>query len=174
MLGELKGSTYTKRGMRREKRRRTVSTVLITLLVFALLAVSAGLVYVWWTGSHTEVTVSPAVPVKKPTLPETPKIADNSPVGVAISVFSSPIAAGSNAAITIRTKPKAACSIAVTYDKDRSTDSGLVPKTADQYGVVGWSWTVESNRPAGKWPVDVTCALGDRSGYVRGDLVVTH
>ena len=48
-----------------------------------------------------------------------------------------------------------------------------MPKTADEYGVVGWSWTVEANRSAGVYPVDITCARDGMSGYRRADLEVT-
>ena len=171
MLRELKGSAHTASGKRRAARRRTISTIAIVLLVFALLLVSAGLIYVWYIGQHTEVKVTQnKSTLKRDVLP--PPVRDDSPVGAAISVFTSPTAPGSNASITVRTKPKAACNIAVTYDKDKSVDSGLIPKTADEYGVVSWSWTIEPNRPVGTWPVDITCALNGKSGYVRGDLVL--
>lgn len=172
MLRELKGSTHTPSGIRRAKRRRTFSTLLLILCIFILILACAGLVYIWWMGNHTEVKVAPVTIVKKATEP--PKVADNSPVGVAESVFTSPVVAGHNVSITVRTKPKAACSIIVTYNnKERSVDSGLVPKTSDEYGVVSWSWTVEASRPAGTWPVDITCAKDEKSGYYQAHLVVT-
>lgn len=71
-----------------------------------------------------------------------------------------------NASLAIRTCPEAACSITVTYANEISKDAGLLPKPADEFGVVQWTWTVESSRPVGKWPVDVTCGLGKESDII--------
>lgn len=172
MLKELKHTPATVRGRRRQHRRRSAVIATIALLLVLLLALAAALWYVWWTGQHAEVKVSKVQPAPTREVAP-PKVADNAPVGVSISVLTSPLSAGSNASITIRTKPKAACSIIVTYDNsEKSRDSGLVPKMADEYGVVSWSWSVESNRTKGKWPIDITCAENGKSGYMRGELVV--
>jgi hypothetical protein len=120
-------------------------------------------------------------PTALPTPAAKPKIAQvqtkakpEGPVGVSVQVLTSPVKPGGNASMTIRTRPEAACSIRVTYKDQLSTDGGLIPKTADEFGLVQWTWTVESSRPVGTWPVDVTCALGEESGYVRGDLEVAN
>lgn len=178
MLRELKGSTTTKRGMVRVRRRKTARLFGGIIACLVLLGASAGLGYTWYIG-NTE-------PVKPAVLPETKKsplasaaVPDKKakpegPVGVSIQVLSSPVAPGSNASMTIRTRPEAACSIKVTYKDQASTDTGLIPKTADEFGTVQWTWTVESSRPVGKWPVDVTCALGEMSAVVRGELEVAN
>lgn len=133
----------------------------------------AGVAYAWYTSQNTpeEAMSPPPKPVSKK-IATAPVVDPKTPVGVSVTVLTSPIKAGSNASITVKTKPLAACSITVEYDKKPSTDTGLVPKSADDYGVVTWAWTVESGRPAGKWPVDVTCARDGKSGYVRGDLII--
>jgi len=171
-LKGLNGGYATAKGRARIRRRRTFRTIMTTVLVLALLFMGAGLAYAWYTSRQNNVVITEAPkPVPKKTSTP-PKVADNTPVGVSVTILTSPIKAGSNASITIKTKPLAACSIKVEYDKKPSTDGGLVPKSADEYGVATWAWTVESGRPAGKWPVDITCARDGKSGYVRGDLVI--
>ncbi len=77
-----------------------------------------------------------------------------------------------NASIIIRTNAGSKCVIAVVYDKTASSDSGLGSKTADEYGIASWTWTVESSVPIGKWPVKVTCVYNGRSAVVQGNLQV--
>jgi hypothetical protein len=98
----------------------------------------------------------------------------NAPVGVAVDYLMSPVKAGSNTTITIKTTPKATCSISVTYNGVASTDSGLMPKKADAYGNISWTWTVGAGVPAGNWPVKVNCDYRAKSGRVQQDLQVTH
>ncbi len=74
--------------------------------------------------------------------------------------------------MTVKTNAAAACNIKVVYDKTASTDSGLIAKVADEYGMVSWGWTVEPSVPLGKWPVKVTCANAKHSAVVQSDLVV--
>ena len=132
----------------------------------------AGIAYVWYTSQNSEVVKTEAPKPAPKKVATTPVVDPKTPVGVSVTVLTSPIKAGSNASITIKTKPLAACSIKVEYDKKPGTDGGLVPKSADDYGVATWTWTVEPGRPPGTWPVDVTCARDGKSGYVRGDLVI--
>jgi hypothetical protein len=141
-----------------------------------MLGAAGGLGYTWYVGNSDPVTPAALPETKKTPLAAAPvaKAKPTGPVGVSIQVLSSPVKPGGNASMTIRTRPDAACSITVTYKDQKSTDGGLIPKTGDEFGTVQWTWTVESSRPVGKWPVDVTCALGDMSGYVRGELEVAN
>jgi len=171
-LKELKGSTGSVRGRARMRRRRRARRIFIFLLILVLLLGGAGVAYAWYTARNAKVSVvEKPTPVtrtlKKATVP-----AKNVPVGVSVTILTSPIKPGSNASISIKTKPLAACSIRIEYNKQPSTDGGLVPKQADEYGVVTWTWTVEPTRPVGKWPIDVTCAEEEKSGYVRGELIL--
>lgn len=174
MLRELKGSTTTKRGIVRARRKRTARTLGIVIGTLLLLGASAGLAYTWYVGNSRPVTPAVLPETKKTPLTQvaTVKAKRVGPVGVSVQALTSPVKPGINTSLTIHTRPDAACSITVTYKDQKSTDGGLIPKTADEFGTVQWTWTVESNRPVGTWPVEVTCALGDKSGYVRGDLVV--
>lgn len=126
-LKELKGSTGSARGRARAHRRRVLRRTLTFVIVIVLVLGGAGVAYSWYTARNAKVVVADAPTpvsktVKKATVP-----AANTPVGVSITVLTSPIKPGSNASMTIKTKPKAACSIRVEYNKKPSTDSGLVP-----------------------------------------------
>jgi hypothetical protein len=72
----------------------------------------------------------------------------------------------------VKTNATSECTIVVEYNEVPSTDSGLKPKKADDYGIVSWTWTVEETVPVGKWPVEVVCAYNDQTAMVRGNLVV--
>lgn len=172
MLRELKGSTATHRGRRRARRKRFAWTIAIIIIVLLLFGLLAAIAYVWYNGQTAQVAVTTPTPKYTNTPKPAVKVADNQPVGVAISALSSPVAPGSNASARISTLPQAACSIEVLYNGAKSGDTGLVPKIADEYGAVSWSWKVDLGVPKGKWPVNITCARNESSGYVRGDLVV--
>lgn len=100
------------------------------------------------------------------------KPAENTPVSASVQSLDSPIVPGMNVAMTVRTKPESTCSIKFIYNEITSTDSGLIDKVADEYGMVSWSWTVDGGVPLGVWPVKVTCVLGEKSAVVIGDLEV--
>ena len=174
MLRELKGSTATHRGRRRVKRRRLAVILTIVILLLLLTLMSVAVFYMWYTSNKTDVKPTAIQTTLQSTPVSPPKAAVDTPVGVAISTLSTPIASGSNASVSIRTKQAAACTITFTYaNKEKSTDSGLMPKTADEYGVVSWSWSIEQNRPAGTYSLEITCARDGKSGYRQADVVVT-
>lgn len=91
----------------------------------------------------------------------------------AIESIISPVKAGENSSITIKTNAGSKCTISIKYKDVTSTDSGLTPKTADAWGNVTWSWTVDASAPVGTWPVKVMCSYHTRSAMVIGDLKVT-
>ena len=71
--------------------------------------------------------------------------------------------------------PGAACQISVKVNNAALPDTGLVPKIADEFGIVTWSWTVPKNVLSGKWPVEMTCANeAKKSAYYKADLEVTQ
>jgi len=148
--------------------------ILISFSILLALFIGAGVAYTWYIGQNVDASSAIAVPVEnngdqviKPTQP-----GDNVKVGISIQVPTLPVIQGSNASISIKTKPGAICSIEVVYNEIKSTDTGLVAKTADDWGIVSWSWTVEKAVPIGKWPVNMTCAKGDLSGFMRDELKV--
>lgn len=145
----------------------------ITFAVLALL-IGGGLAYTYYLGPTEADTVSTSAPAVAPVAPniKPTKPPANAKVGASVSALTSPIAPGSNASVTIRTTAGSKCVITVTYGQTASTDSGLTPKTTDEYGAVSWTWTVGKDVPLGKWPVKVTCVYNAQSAVVQADLVV--
>jgi hypothetical protein len=154
---------------------RSVVYASLSVVVILVVLVGGGLLYTWLMG-QTPPPEPPAVEgvqeVKRNPLPEPRKPDPNAPVGVAVQSLTSPVLPGTNVSLIVRTTAEADCTIIVKYDETEVKDSGLVPKKADEYGMVSWTWTVDEAAPLGTWPVDVTCAYGEKSGMVRGDLVV--
>lgn len=154
---------------------RSVRNIAISIVVLLIVVVGGGVGYTWYVGQNAAedpVAIAPPVaptptPVIKPTKP-----AANAKQSAAVQILTSPVAPGSNASITVKTNAESDCTIKVEYNKVPSTDSGLKPKKADDFGIVSWTWTVEESVPLGTWPVDVTCAFNDQTAMVRGDLVV--
>ncbi len=161
----------------RKRRRRRALSVAATIVVLLVVFGSAGFVYTWYIGQNTtveEIKV-PDTAVNR-TLATPPTPTEESQVGVAVQALMSPVKVGENTSLSIRTLPQVACSIIFTYGETnkRSADTGLIPKIADEYGLVEWTWRVSEDVPAGTWPVEVTCANGSKSAYSRSDLVVTR
>lgn len=159
---------------RRRSRLRFFRSVLIVCAVLLLIAAVTALAVVWYNGRHTVVDTTQQ-PVQHQTTKQAykaPTVDEAAPVGVAFEAMPVSAIAGSNISASVKTRPKAACSITVTYNKEKSPDSGLIPKVADEFGVVMWTWTVEVSRPVGEWPVEVTCAYNDKSGYGRAMLTI--
>lgn len=149
--------------------------VLLSAVILLGVIVGAGVGYIWYTGQNGNVDAAVA---EKPNVHARPAVIKPSKpkpgtaVGAAVHMITSPVAPGTNASITVKTVPTARCVISVVYDKTASKDSGLLPKAADDFGTVSWTWTVDANAPLGKWPAKVTCEFGGRSAVVIGDLVV--
>lgn len=161
----------------RGRHNKTLRNTLVGIVVTLLLLIGSGIGYTWYMGKyHNPVIASdlPAAPTEKLPDPfENPrKMAPDAVVSASIQMITSPLSPGMNAMVNVKTNPDAKCTISVVYDKTASTDSGLSPKVADEYGVVSWTWTVEATTPLGKWPVKVTCANEKRSAVVQADLVL--
>lgn len=179
MLKELKGVSSTYRANERRRRRRFLRMIIGIIVAVLLIGATLGFAYVWYMGKTQPVqpaAVTKTVATTAPA-PATPVVDENAPVGVATQSFSSQVPRGGNASLSIRTRPQAACSIRVTYSTTpdqakESKDGGLVPKTADMYGVASWTWTVEADRPGGAWPVEITCAYKAQWGYGKEMLQV--
>ena len=157
--------------------KKYVRNILISTFIMLVLFVGAGVGYTWYMGQNSssdKSVLAEPVEYKPPTVIKPTQPTANTKVGASVQMITSPILPGSNASITVRTVATASCSISVIYKETPSTDSGLVIKKADEYGMVSWSWTVEDSVPLGKWPVKVTCAYGESSAQVIGDLVVSE
>lgn len=158
--------------MNRPKIIHYVRNTSISIVVLLVLIVGAGVTYTWYMGQKPVVDV--VVDTTNITPPKIKHVesASNVPQSASVQLLTSPVVPGSNASITIKTNPGSICTISVVYDKTTSTDSGLIAKKANDFGVVTWAWTVEPAVPIGKWPVKVTCELDKKMAVVIGDLVV--
>jgi len=157
-----------------ERRRATIRRTLIGLTTLILLAIVGGAGYTWYMGEQNLMASNIEKPMPSRRVEIRPVRQDpNANVGVAIQMLTSPVTPGDNASVTVRTNQRANCNITVTYNDVKSTDSGLMAKTADDFGMASWSWKVEPSAPAGTWPVDITCATKKKSGMVRGDLTIS-
>ncbi|HET7320233.1 MAG TPA: hypothetical protein VFI84_01440 [Candidatus Saccharimonadales bacterium] len=159
---------------KRTKARKTARNVAISAFVMLVLLAGGGVAYTYFFGPRAaETAATPKVEAAAQPLPAPAKPADNAPEGVAIGSFTTPVKPGDNASIQVHTQPTSTCTIVVTYNSVAATDSGLVDKTADDYGTAGWSWTVPATTPEGKWPVKVTCTYHGRSGVYQAELEVS-
>lgn len=156
---------------------KSLRNIAISMVILLLVVVGGGVAYTWYVGQDTTddttmiaAPIAPTPPaVIKPTKP-----AADAKQSAAVQILTSPVAPGSNASITVKTNAESDCTIVVEYNEVPSTDSGLAPKSADEFGIVSWTWTVEEATPLGTWPVDVTCAFNEQSAMVRGNLVVEY
>jgi hypothetical protein len=158
---------------RRSKARKTARNIAISAFAMLVLLAGAGVAYTYFFGPSASEAVTPKAAAEVQPLPKPAVPADNAPEGVAIGAFTTPVKPSDNASIQVHTQPTSTCTIAVTYNSVVATDSGLVGKTADDYGTVGWSWTVPTAAPEGKWPVKVTCTYHGRSGVYQAELEIS-
>jgi len=157
---------------------KTARKILIPTAILCAIFLIGGMAYSLLSSGEEVKTVAP----KKVDQGQDATIRDikphkpnpNSPASVALYMLQESAPAGSNAGASVKTVPTAACTISVTYNDGPSQDSGLVSKTADDFGVVGWTWTVPPATPEGKYPVKVTCVYNGRSAVGIQDLVVTR
>jgi hypothetical protein len=161
---------------RRSKLLASLRTASLWTGALLILALGGGVAYTWYMGQQPSPPVAEVAPVAEVSEPVsaakhmTPD--PNAKASAAIEMLTSPVTPGMNASVSIKTNPNAECTISVVYDKTGSKDSGLVPKTADEFGMADWTWTVESTVPYGTWPVKITCTINKQSAVVQGDLVV--
>jgi len=155
--------------------KKFIKKTLVSIFVLLFLFIGTGVAYTWYMGRNVDTSLLTEPVEYKPT-PVIKRVeqSENVPESVAIQSLTSPVLPGSNASITIRTNQKSLCNISVIYNEIASKDSGLVDKPSDEYGMVSWSWTVESSVPIGKWPVKVTCTRDEKSAVVVGNLNVVN
>jgi hypothetical protein len=151
---------------------RKLRNVVVSVAVLVALIIVAGLAWTWFSGQNSAPVKVAAVP-KVPSKSHAPqKPSPTGVVGVAVQFISTPVRPGDNATMTIHTNIGANCTIMVAYNNVPAKDSGLVPKKADDMGLVTWGWTVPTTTPVGKWPATATCANTTKSGMVVGTLEV--
>jgi hypothetical protein len=143
-----------------------------------VLFIGAGVAYTWYMGKNVDPK-DVAVPKNNNTSTTTvikhAQPGANAQEGVEVQSLVSPVIPGSNTSITVRALPYSTCTISFIYNNITSKDSGLVNKTADDFGMVSWSWTVGESVPIGNWPAKVICTWKGRTAVVSGHLeVVSH
>lgn len=159
----------------RQQRKRTIQRIIVSVSILLILFVGGAIAYVWYMGQHPvqieqkKIDTTPNAPVLKAN-----QMPADAVVGIVQQTFSATVTQGSNASLSIKTNPKAACQISVKVNNTVLPDTGLVPKVADEFGIVNWSWTVPKNVLIGTWPVEVTCANEKKSAYFRAMLEVTR
>jgi hypothetical protein len=164
--------TLPQRTYKREQRKQSIRRLTTSLMVLLVLALAGGIGYTWYMGKHKVVVATQAPTlIKRPELKPV-KASSIAPIGVATQMLMSPVKAGENSSITVKTNPEADCTISVTYNNVPAKDGGLTPKPADEFGIVSWAWTVAPGTPKGTWPVWVSCKNKKNSAVVRADLVV--
>lgn len=157
---------------------RVIRNSLIGAGVLLVLIVGAGVAYTWYNGQNPSTVA--ATPAPQPPAPVTPvmkppQLSPNAAESASVQMLSSPVKPGAPVSLTVRTNPVSTCTAGVLYDdKVPSHAAGLGAQTADDYGMVSWSWTIEPTAPLGTWPVTVTCVSGKKSAIVRGDLNVVR
>lgn len=155
---------------------RTARNVLLSAVVLLVLLGSAGLTYTWFIGQNSDVSVEESLQTQAAATPAIgpPKPSPKAPASAAIQALTTPVTPGDNAMVTVKTLQTAKCVISVEYDDVASTDSGLTPKVADDWGIVSWTWTVDASAPYGEWPVEVTCTYNKKTAVVKGYLEVAE
>ena len=94
------------------------------------------------------------------------------PLQVRLVSLTSPVSPGDDATITVQTTPGVLCLITVRYKSGPSKARGLVPKTADNRGIVTWTWRVGTGTTPGRWPIIVTCSAGAHQENFEASLEV--
>jgi hypothetical protein len=162
---------------RRGSALRTLRNIVISIVFLLALFAGAGVAYIKFYGPATDAKSdkAPVAPNPDLAIPTPPKLSPNAPENAAVESLISPVKAGENTSISVKTNPDSVCTISATYNNVASKDSGLATKNSDVYGNVTWAWTVDKTAPAGKWPVKVTCLYtkNKKSAVVVGDLQVT-
>lgn len=151
---------------------KTFASIVVLLVVF----IGSGVAYTWYIGQAPVESTAIAAPVAAKPAPviKPSKPSLSNPVTASVQYITSPVAPGSNASLNLKTTATAKCAIAVEYNKIPSKDSGLAPKSADDFGVVSWTWTVDKSAAVGKWPIKVMCEYGKKSAAVQADLIVKN
>lgn len=158
---------------------RRIRSIAIAALVLGLV-IGAGAVVLIWVMKPQAVkppTTSASTQEKAPDL-TSQKFAADIPIGSSVQSITTPISPGSNASVTIRTTERAVCTIKVVrldpYNKElaRVADSGLADKTADEFGMITWTWTMPADAAIATWKADMFCQRDSKSTRSVGEIVV--
>jgi hypothetical protein len=155
---------------------RKIRNIAFSVLILVLIFIGAGITYLLVTGRTSTNAKTEPVPASPPpgaAIPLPHKPSPNTPESAAVESLYTPVKIGQNTSMSVKTLPNSVCIISFTYNNIASKDSGLVQKSADDYGNVTWAWTISGDVPVGKWPAKVTCTYNKKSAVVIGDIEVT-
>ncbi len=93
-------------------------------------------------------------------------------LSIKVVTVTSPVRAGTQAALTIHTTPGAQCTPSVQSQTGTATVKVFPQKRAESNGMVTWSWLIPAGTPAGAWPVVVTCVASGQQVEVRTTTIV--
>jgi hypothetical protein len=94
-------------------------------------------------------------------------LASSAGAAIHMTAFTSRVAPGSYAKLTVKVAPTARCTITVVCDTVVSHAKGLGAKRG---GTITWRWRVGTNTHPDHWPVTVDCG---KSGKLIRKLTVT-
>ncbi|MFC5401507.1 TadE family protein [Cohnella soli] len=77
-----------------------------------------------------------------------------------VSLNPDPVQRGRKATLVIRTKPGTAVDLSILYKSGLSQAKHLGSATADESGLVSWTWHVSGNTTPGTWSIKVTNGSG--------------
>ncbi len=172
--GRRPGPVY--RGQPKVKVPKSARNVALSAVVLFMMAFAGGIGYTFYMDSNSEPKAVAAAPVSSTAQPSVIKPvqpAADAKESAAVEAFTSMVAVNTNASISVKTNAGSACTIMVLYNNLPAKDSGLVPKLADDFGNVTWSWTVGPDTPLGMWPININCAYHGKSAFVQAQLDVT-
>ena len=94
------------------------------------------------------------------------------PLPVKVTKRTKAVDPNDTASVSIKTAKGAKCSIDVQYLSGSATAKGLGNKKADSKGAITWKWKVGGRTTPGKWPIEIWCEKGDRSGDASTSFTV--
>lgn len=143
------------------------------VVLIATILIGIGFIYTWYSGKNARIVQEKVENEKSTNIIKHNAPPQDAAVGVSVQTLTQQVIPGSEVSMSVRTTDGASCKIAVMNDSKQSmTDSDLVTKTADEYGMVNWTWTVPYSAALGSWNVDVNCYRYAKSGFGRGELIV--
>lgn len=155
-------------------RNLTVGVVILTVIIGGVYVV-----LLWLNKPKVASTPAPDATNKdNPSFMTPHKPPKDVAIGSSIQSISSPVSPGDNASLTLRTTESAVCTIKVVRldaemrEVQRVADSGLGDKTADEFGIVTWTWTMPANAAIAKWQADISCMRDSKGTRSIGEIVV--
>lgn len=154
---------------------KTVRSTIIFSSIFLLVLLVAGVIYTYEVDQSPDGKIKTSF--KQSTLynPITPVLpAANDKEGVAIDSITTPVSIGSVASVDINTNAGSRCTIVLLVNNVPAPVLDLDPQVADDYGAVGWTWTISSSTPVGTWPLKIICIFNSQSAVAESNITITN